>query len=109
MQLTLFLLFVALACWAFAWVRVLPSEGHLLAPLQRGLRLWYRGRFGQEVEQAWWWSPLWGCPTCGAGQLALWLYPLRYWHTYDPLAHLAGLGVAITLAYFLDKWNQPTL
>ena len=101
------LFFIALACWAFAWCRILPAEGHLLAPVQRNWRQWYRSRYQAELDDAWWWPPLWGCPGCHAGQLAFWSYPIRFHATYDPLVHLCAVGVSILAAcYILRTWNQ---
>jgi hypothetical protein len=106
-MLDLVLLFVAIACWAFVWVRILPSEGHMLAPVQHSWRDWYRARYGTELDGAWWWRPLWGCPGCHAGQLAFWIYLLRFFHHYDPLLHLCAVGVAIVTACLLTlRWNQ---
>jgi len=105
-MLDLFLLFVMLGCWAFVWVQVLPAEGHLLAPVRLRWRLWYRGRYRAELDDAWWWPPVWGCPACHGGQLAFWLYLLRFHATYDPLLHLCAVGVAITTATLLTRWSN---
>jgi hypothetical protein len=104
-MLDLFLLSLMLAAVAFAWCAVLPSDGMLLAPMQRGWRDWYRGRYGSELDEAWWWKPVWGCATCNGGQLAFWLYPLRFHATYDPLLHLCCVGLTLTTAYLLTRWN----
>lgn len=106
-MLDLFLLFLMLGCWAFVWARILPAEGHLLAGVQRRWRDWYRARYQTELDEAWWWRPLWGCPSCCSGQLAFWTYLIRFHATYDPLLHLCAVGVAIVTACLLTlRWNQ---
>lgn len=106
-MLDLFLLFMMLGMSAFAWCRILPAEGHLLAPVQRAWRVWYRARYAAELDEARWWPPVWGCAGCCAGQLAFWTYPLRSHATYSPLLHLCAVGVAITTACLLTHlWNR---
>jgi len=106
-MLSLFLLFLMLGCWAFAWVRILPADGHLLASVQRAWRTWYRARYQAELDDAAWWRPLWGCAGCCAGQLAFWTYLIRFHATYDPLLHLCAVGLCIVTACTLSlQWNR---
>lgn len=109
MPVDLFLLNLAFACWALAWVKVLPAEGHLLCAMQRAWRGWYRARYARELDAAPWWPPLWGCATCHAAQWAFWTYPLLHFPAYHPLLHLASVGVALTTAAFLSlAWTRQT-
>lgn len=106
-MLDLFLLFLMLGTFAFAWCRILPADGHVLAPIQRAWRKWYRSRYGTELDEAWFWRPLWGCAGCCAGQLSFWTYLIRFHATYDPLLHLCATGLAITTACYLTiTWNR---
>lgn len=122
---------IALAGTAVVFADVLVRPGMLLEPVQRWLRGWYRTKaksFVQEVfdkgtlteaqqqafydtrsfelDDLWWWPPLWGCYKCVAGQWGFWAYLIRYHAHYNLFEHLAFTAFTIIAAIILSKWTQ---
>lgn len=104
---------IALAGTAVVFADVLVRPSMLLEPVQRWLRGWYRGwpyaRAGvwpAELDDCWWWPPLWGCYKCVAGQWSFWAYLIRYHARYNLFEHLAFTAFTIIAAIILSKWTQ---
>lgn len=107
MNMTLTTFFQTLA---FAGVTALIAviyKNYLLAePLH-----WFL-RWGERWERRWFFKPVWGCPKCIAGQLALWLYffQLPNCGHYSFLGHVfaicASIFIAEQIQIFLNKQNQ---
>lgn len=122
------LFLVALAGTAVVFADVLVRPGMLLEPVQRWVRtvymkLWLRryldanGMVPQqaiakffdtesELDKRWWWSPLWGCYKCVAGQWGFWGYLIRYHGHYNFFEHLAFTAFTILAAIILHRWSQ---
>ncbi|MBF9140846.1 hypothetical protein [Hymenobacter properus] len=119
-----------LAALAYCWASVLVQPGMLLAPVQAWVRRLHRRAWfyfyiegspghvnagqmeveyyaGHDLDNQWWWAPLWGCFKCVAGQWAFWgyllLFPLSAYHL---LAHLSFVAVTILISILLNKWSQ---
>jgi hypothetical protein len=123
---------IALAGTAVVFADVLVRPGMLLEPVQRWVREWYskpyrpavmlknpgwpefwpehvRGlgaEVSKELDQQWWWAPLWGCYKCVAGQWGFWGYLIRYHSHYNFFQHLAFTAFTIIAAIILHKWTQ---
>lgn len=119
---------LALASTAVVYADVLVRPGMLLEPVQRALRNTWTyfqlkkslalsiklgkvppGRYESQLDEQWWWSPLWGCFKCVAGQWGFWGYLIRYhaaytWRTVPE--HLAFTAFTILTAIILHKWTQ---
>jgi hypothetical protein len=125
LELAYWLRALLLASVAVCWADVLVRPGKLLAPVQAKLKARYRRATtpkdsyqGLELDDAWWWAPIWGCTPCVAGQWGfwayLWLYPplwlahLRHLPSvpYSLLAHLGFTATTIILSLILSKWSQ---
>ena len=98
---------VVLACFGVCWAYVLVQSGMLLAPLQSYVRAKYRARYQKEIDDQFWWHPVWGCFRCCSGQMAFWgylfLFPLAH---YNPLSHLGFAAITIILSIIIQKWSQ---
>lgn len=107
LSLGLYAAYVAAAAVCFS--RVLVDDGMILSPIQAWLRNKYRWCDASgiepvfvEIDDQWWWKPLWGCPKCVAGQWAFWGYlagclqlePLRF-ADYSLIQHLLFTSLAI--------------
>lgn len=112
---------VALAGTAVVFADVLVRDGMLLAPVQRWLREWYikstsirldtQNVCFRELDNQWWWAPLWGCFKCVAGQWGFWGYLIRYhaaytWRTVPE--HLAFTAFVILTAIIIQKWTRES-
>jgi hypothetical protein len=107
---------VALSGTAVVFADVLVRPGMLLEPVQRWLRTKYRWCDARsdypvfvELDEQWWWPPLWGCYKCVAGQWGFWGYLIRYhagysWRTLPE--HLAFTAFTILAAISISKWSQ---
>lgn len=119
---------VALAGTAVVYADVLVRDGMLLQPVQRWLREWHRKPYqplvyvgnplflgvkergpetSKELDEQWWWPPLWGCYKCVAGQWGFWGYLIRYHHGYTWRTvpeHLAFTAFTILAAILIQKW-----
>jgi hypothetical protein len=125
------LFLVALAGVAVVFADVLVRPGMLLEPVQRWLREWYRAKakgyvkevFDKgslteeqkqafyetrsfEIDELWWWKPLWGCYACVSGQWGFWGYLIRYRGHYNFFEHIAFTAFTIIAAIILHKWTQ---
>jgi hypothetical protein len=128
------LFLIALAGTAVVFADVLVRPGMLLESVQRKVREWYSATLrkyceqsferaklteaqrqyyyqtrSMEVDQEWWWAPLWGCYKCVAGQWGFWGYLLRYYPGYSWRTvpeHLAFTAFTIITAILLHKWTQ---
>jgi hypothetical protein len=120
-----------LSAAAVVFATVLVADGMVLAPVQAWVRAWHRkprrpiaylknpgwpeywpefvrgqgAAVSKEIDERWWWKPLWGCSLCVAGQWAFWGYPLSCinWHPlaftgYHPLHHLYFTSLTILFA-----------
>lgn len=107
--LTLILHAWLLSAAAVCFATVLVSDGMLLAPVQAWVRSKYRKvtapygskgnpYAGREIDEQWWWKPLWGCSLCVSGQMAFWLYFYLSWGHYQPLHHLYFTSLTILFA-----------
>jgi hypothetical protein len=125
-----------LAALAVCWAYVLVQPDMLLAPVQAWVRAWYRKPYrpaayiknpgwsefwpefvrgqgpevSKEIDNQWWWKPLWGCYVCVAGQWGFWgyllLFPLA---SYSLLAHLGFTAITILFAALwraVYAWSQ---
>jgi hypothetical protein len=66
--------------------------------------LYYASR--RELDEQWWWPPLWGCYKCVAGQWGFWAYLIRYHGHYNLFEHLAFTAFTIIAAIIISKWTQ---
>jgi len=76
-MLFLYTLFLAMA--AFTYSEILPPPGMLLNNMYDTL---------ERRLPAWLFKPLIGCCKCVAGQWALWLYPISFYHQYSIAVHI---------------------
>lgn len=104
---------VALAGTAVVFADVLVRPGMLLEPVQRWLRMWYRGmpyaRAGiwpPELDDNPWAKALWLCYKCVAGQWGFWGYLIRCHGHYSLFEHLAFTAFTIIAAIIISKWTQ---
>lgn len=105
-----------LAAVAVCWAYVLVQPGMLLAPVQAWVRATYRGMpyakhgiWPAEIDDNWWFKPLWGCSSCCSGQAGFWGYLLLFWPSYSLLAHLGFAAITILFAALwrgLYAWSQ---
>lgn len=89
---------------------LLTQQGMLLAPVAAWVRAWYWRRYDADPDQAAVLKPLGLCPTCFAGQVALWAYVVHYhgpaYHWYE---HAYFVALALLFALILQKllrWSQ---
>jgi hypothetical protein len=111
----LFVFALCLALVAVTWAVVLVDDGMLLQPVQRHFRWSYRTQTGDELDEQWWFKPLWGCFKCVAGQLGLWGYLVRlirqthpdtlqqFWAAYSPWQHVLTVCATIFFACILNR------
>jgi hypothetical protein len=114
---------LSLAYWIYAllvaglalcWADVLVRPGMLLAPAQAWLKMRFReatvpsgGFFGAELNNQWWWAPLWGCYKCVAGQWGFWGYLWLFRASpYSLLSHAGFSATTIIFSIILSKWSQ---
>jgi hypothetical protein len=145
---------LALAGTAVVFADVLVRPGMLLEPVQRALRTtwtYYQIRaqlrlsvkLGKalpdiptsQLDEQWWWPPLWGCYKCVAGQWGFWGYLFyvcrhmpaasdfrpdifrtwaahafgcigQFWLAYSLPEHLAFTAFTIIAAIIISKWTQ---
>lgn len=98
-----------LGALAVCWATILVGDGMLLAPVQAAWRGWYRQRYASELDEAWWWKPVWGCYICTSGQLGLWGYIYLTWGYYHFLPHLYFVSLTLLFAALwrgLFAWSQ---
>jgi len=76
-MLFLYSLFLAIA--AFTYSEILPAPGMLLNEAYG----WLEINFPPVI-----FKPLIGCCKCVAGQWALWLYPIFFYHHYNVVVHV---------------------
>lgn len=62
-----------------------------------------------EYFPDWLKNPLGGCVFCFTGQLALWMYLIMHFHSYDFLNHVSTvmLSIFVTLIY-TNIWKSST-
>lgn len=58
----------------------------------------------------WLYNPLGGCVKCFGGQVALWFYIIKYFHSYNLLEHIVFTSSVIFLSLILNKlWQNCEL
>jgi hypothetical protein len=91
---------IAVALVAFVYAEILTAPGMLL-------NSWYN--YVARNAPDFLFKPLAGCIKCVAGQLALWVYMVNYWHSYSIQAHVFYICFAIFITLLLNKihtWTQ---
>lgn len=109
MDLPFFLHALLTAAAAVVFAVVLVADGMLLAPVLAWLRRrWWAWR-STELDNQYWWKPIWGCVYCVAGQWGLWAYLYHYHHAYHWWAHIYFVAAAIlfsSLILKLYEWSR---
>ena len=94
---------IAIFAMAYCWILTDPDM------LLERPYVWMKGKL--EGKYDWLWNPIWGCPKCVAGQIALWTFIYYRWDNYDPVAHMIFTGVTIFLTrelvlYYIKQAKQ---
>lgn len=84
--------FIAVGIVAYVFV-ILTSPGMIFY-------FWYKWI---DHLPDWAFKPLGGCNMCFGGQLALWYYLIKYFHSYNFLHHILFICGTILTVMILDK------
>jgi hypothetical protein len=68
-----------------------------------GMIFYFYYRLIDRLPYDWLFKPLGGCNMCFAGQLALWFYLIKYFHSYNLFEHIFFICGAILIVMILDK------
>lgn len=87
---------IALVCAVVGYVysEILTAEGMILAR--------FRDICEENLRRSAF-KPLIGCFKCVTGQLAMWLFIVVQWNSYNPIWHIFSICSAILLVSFIDK------
>lgn len=63
---------------------------------------WY-AKLIDRIKYDWIYKPLGGCNKCMAGQVALYFYLIKYFHSYDFFEHVFFISATILTTLLIDK------
>lgn len=97
---------LAIAVWAWLWCTQLGAPGQIFAPLHKALTVLFTWNYKFPLRgwRRWVANPLWLCPKCHAGQVALWL---QVWNFYHGLEFSVAFVILSTgVAAMLENTQQ---